>query len=673
MARKTLPGFLLTIEDNAPVAEALPIQTDIYMIYAVLPETMKYVDEEGNTYDKYIEPNTQLIVANAERNETLETLKLSNLELTREVRNMISLMPNDVNISLCRIVMRNGNSPDPENLIEMYEALDFAFEETENLPIKEIYCAGVSLDKAVSIKPNTLTKRVVEKSNVEVENLETFIVDIKSLTGSNLTVSKATELEVLVEKAGASATQEGGVYNKVSVYLGETIAKIRKGTELVDFIVDCTVDYTNPDAPDFTNVLAPEGVTANFSIAEQKMVITLAGEVELYLDETTVVKVNSLALNTANLGKTPEDLLKATSVRAYVAKTSVDADILTRVLNHNKVITATQNNCLTFMSPEPPRNQSKKAVEEYVNRCVELAQKVRTKTLATANGKKVDLGMYLSVPVGVNKLGDIGGLYGFYQTTITTATTNKVITKKPTSLFEVGDLVEVYSHNKLDILSIRAKVTDVRISENDTTEITLDKEVPQNIMQTTTPKYIMNVNNKDFNGNYMAIQYSNVCKQVGVNRSPAGIVWNGECQLKFSAKQIDLMDSEKLCVLSLRNGTTQGEISKSQLMTGVQSQFQDYENVATVYALASGCKTIGMKYKGERLKESTDLALIKNEIETAVFIPATNKYIYPGYDLKLTTKKIANASGKKEKALFIEFTVTEIETMKLLRITARIN
>ena len=79
MARKTLPGFLLNIEDNSPIAEALPIQTDIYMLYAVLPETMKYVDEEGNVYDKYIEPNTQIIVANAERNETLETLKLSDL------------------------------------------------------------------------------------------------------------------------------------------------------------------------------------------------------------------------------------------------------------------------------------------------------------------------------------------------------------------------------------------------------------------------------------------------------------------------------------------------------------------------------------------------------------------------------------------------------------------
>lgn len=673
MARKTLPGFLLTIEDNAPVAEALPIQTDIYMIYAVLPETMKYVDEEGNTYDKYIEPNTQLIVANAERNETLETLKLSNLELTREVRNMISLMPNDVNISLCRIVMRNGNSPDPENLIEMYEALDFAFEETENLPLKEIYCAGVSLDKAVSIKPNTLTKRVVEKSNIEIENAESFVNDILSLTGSNLLSSKTANLKIVVEKSETSIAQDGGVYDKVTLYLNDTVARIKKEAELIDYVVTCNVDYTNPESPDFTNVLAPEGITASFSTSEQKMIVSLAGEVELFLDETTVIKVNSLALNTTNLGINYVPGSDETFVGVYVAKTSVDADILTRILNHNKVITATQNNCLTFMSPEPPRNQSKKAVEEYVNRCVELAQKVRTKTLATVNGKKVDLGMYLSVPVGVNKLGEIGGLYGFYQTTITTATTNKVITKKPTSLFEVGDLVEVYSHNKLDILSIRAKVTDVRISENDTTEITLDKEVPQNIMQTSTPKYIMNVNNKDFNGNYMAIQYSNVCKQVGVNRSPAGIVWNGECQLKFSAKQIDLMDSEKLCVLSLRNGTTQGEISKSQLMTGVQSQFQDYENVATVYALASGCKTIGMKYKGERLKESTDLALIKNEIETAVFIPATNKYIYPGYDLKLTTKKIANASGKKEKALFIEFTVTEIETMKLLRITARIN
>ena len=669
MARKTLPGFLLTIEDNSPIAEALPIQTDIYMIYAILPETMKYMDEDDNVYDKYIEPNNQLIVANAERNETIKTLELSNLELTREVRNMIALMPNDVNISLCRIVMRNGESPDPTNLIEMYEALDYAFEETENLPIKEIYCAGISLDKSIALKPNTMTKKVLEKENIELENTEEFITDVVSLVGSNLITSKMLELDVELTKSTESLAEENGVFDILTLKVNNSIAKIRKGEELVDYVVKCTVDYTNPLAPDLTSVLAPEGVTGTFSVTEGKEIVTLTGAVDLYLDETTVVKVDSLALNTLAI----TDTAKGTYVKTYVAKTSVDADILTRILNHNKVITATQNNCLTFLSPEPPRNHSTKAIEEYVRRSIELSQKARTRTLATVNGKKIDLGMYLSVVTGVNKMGDIGGIYGLYQTTITTATANKIITKKPTSLFEVGDLVEVYSHNKLDILSLSAKVTGVRVSDNDTTEITLDKEVPVEIMQSSTPKYIMNVNNKDFSGTYMAIQYSNICKQVGVNRSPAGVVWTGECQLKFSAKQIDLMDYEKLCVLSLRNGTTQGEISKSQLMTGLQSQFQDYENVATVYELASGCKRIGMKYKGERLKESTDLALIKNELDTAVFIPATNKFIYPGYDLKLITKKITSQSGKKEKALFIDFTVTEIETMKLLRITARIN
>ena len=147
---------------------------------------------------------------------------------------MLTLLPNDVNISLCRIVRRDGTSPDPSNLIEMYEALDFAFEETENLPIKEIYCAGISLDKSVALKPNTLSKRVLEKSNVEVENTETFIVDIASLTGSNLIASKISELKVLVEKSPASAEQEKGVYDKVTLYVGDTVAKIRKGVELVD-------------------------------------------------------------------------------------------------------------------------------------------------------------------------------------------------------------------------------------------------------------------------------------------------------------------------------------------------------------------------------------------------------------------------------------------------------
>ncbi|MGL5717047.1 MAG: hypothetical protein ACRCX2_28785, partial [Paraclostridium sp.] len=266
-----------------------------------------------------------------------------------------------------------------------------------------------------------------------------------------------------------------------------------------------------------------------------------------------------------------------------------------------------------------------------------------------------------------------GGVTGFPKATVATISGNVIVTQKPTSSFTVGDKVEVYTNNKLDILQVSAKVTSVTISANNTTEITLDTEIPSEIIITRVPTYIMNVNNKDENGNYMAIQYSNICKQAGVNRSPAGIAWPGECQVAFSEAQKNRLSSLKYCVLVQKHGTVQGEIDKSQLMTSVTSQFQDYENIAVIYNLVSGSKAIGMKYKGLRVNDGTDLAMIKTEIEDGVFNPGVNRFITSGYDLKVRTANLQTPGGRKEKALFIDFAVTEIQTLKLLRMSARLN
>ncbi|MGL6098358.1 MAG: hypothetical protein ACRC0G_01910, partial [Fusobacteriaceae bacterium] len=241
------------------------------------------------------------------------------------------------------------------------------------------------------------------------------------------------------------------------------------------------------------------------------------------------------------------------------------------------------------------------------------------------------------------------------------------------SSFSIGDVVEVYSHNKLDIEMITTVVENVTISSTGTTELTLRDTVPESVINTKTPKYIMNVNNKDFNGSYMAIQYSNICGQVGVERSPAGVAWAGECQVMFSETQKNRLNSCKFATLMQKHGTVQGEVDKSQLMTSVTSQFQDFENIAVIYDLVKGAKEIGMSYRGKRINNTTDLALIKTEIQGQVFDPAVGRYIESGYELSLVTKMLQSPNGKKEKALFVNFAVTEIQTMKLLRMTARLS
>lgn len=675
----TLPGFLVTIEDNQKQSvEVTPVK-DVHVIYAVLPEIMKYKDEDGNLYDKYIEPNKPMLIANGGKIDAVTTLALSDIELTREVRNMVSLMPNDVPIALCRIVTRDGEQPDENDLVSMYEALDFAFESTENYQMARIYCAGISLNKAVALVPNEFSIKTLSNTSeiFDEQNVKALFTDIGNYTGTKtVTTSKNVTVGVSVERADNSMTEPNGkgIFNKLTISVNGKPAMVSaEDGSTVPFEVIFKINYDG-ESPVVQESIVPTGVTASMVLLDSKLSITLAGSVKLVLDNQSVIFFNGTTITINDLGKTTQGLPNKQDITLSLRKVSSTADILGRILSHVYTITSTQNNCLVFMAPEPPKNASIKAIEEYVNITESLYDKIRDRcaSLVTANGKKADGGMYLNVPVGVNRIDSIGGVIGFPQSTIATIEDTKIVTQKVTTAFERGDLVEVYTNNKLDIDMIQAKVVSVTISATNTTEITLDTSIPESITGTKNPKYIMNVNNKDFNGNYMAIQYSNVCQKVGVKRSPAGIAWDGECQIMFSDKQRNRLNAKKFAVLMQRYGTVQGEIDKSQLMTGIKSQFQDFENIAVVYELIKGSKEIVMKYKGERISDGTQLAVIKTEIDGQVFAPASKVFIEPGYNLKLSSVMLQAPNGKKEKALLLDFEVTEVQTLKVIRMRARL-
>lgn len=684
---KTLPGFLLTIEDNPATAETQIAASDVITIYAIMPDTFKYEDEEGNIYDKYIEPNKPMLIVS--KDEALKTLELSGINVTREIKNIITLTPNNANIALCKIVKRNGENPDKNNLMDMYEALDFAFEETENYPVRQVVLADISFDKSLANKPNEKIVKYLSNSDdvIDKTSLLNLIGNVHKKGDSDY-VDKNTQLELSIElkRDENSKTQSDGIgifsdiTFKINGEIAKCITKNLEEEELKDMVFKINTTY-NPDAGEEEAKYTVTSLTSPTSSPENQIAaigdglqLTLGEKFILKVDEENVLEINPGILEITEVGQASvgEENLKEAGV--YIAKNSQECHILLRTLKFVHTITATKNNCMLFMSPEPARNHSNNAKKEYINRVKNLYQDFTQIRNQIISGRKIDLGMYLTVVVGANRANNIGGLVGFPQSTISSISGSSIITKNITSSFSVGDKVEVYTYNKLDILTLSTYVTEVLNNEDSTTTITLSEEVPEEIINSKVPKYIMNVNDKDFNGNYMAMQWANICVQAGLDRSPEGIGWDGECQMAFSAKELDSLNALKYSVLDLTTGTTQGSVSRSQLMTGPNSQFQDIENLVTIYALTKGSKTIGEKYKGQRFDESTDLALVRTELDDTVFGPAVGRYITSGYDLKLSLKDLKeDATGKKIRALFIDFTVTEIKTLKALRIIARIN
>lgn len=671
-SKKTMvPGFLLTIEDNATPVVDTPSIKDVYTIYCVLPELMKAVDSEGEIEEVFCEPNKPLIISDP--NEAIKTLEQSDLVLTREIKNIIKLIPNNSTIALVRIVTREGDNPNVNSMVEMYEALDFAFSQTENFPAKEIIVAGMSLDKSLALNPNKSDILQYVKERVDLTHLP---IDIKNVDGSDkLAAAKKVELSLDIERVAESASEDEGIYNKFTLKINNATANIIDDSGNKECTATATMSYSGDlgsKKPNVDSVSSPADQYLGIKYdAEKGLTLEVKKDMKLVVDDACILLIEAcdIVLKEPKPASPDANLLEIVST---IKKTEGNADILTRIMKHNALITSTQNNCLTFLSPEPPKNTSNKSINEYVDRCESLYTKLRDRLPQSSNGRKFDLGMYLSVPVGINMYDGLGGLEGFPQSKIAALDANKVTTKKVTSNFEEGDIVEIYTHKKLDILTHRTKVKSVSPSKIETTEITLEEPVPEEISTTLTPKYIMLANNKDYNGTYLARQYSNVCEQAGVDRSPAGLTFPGECQIRFSDAQEKKLDAMKFCTLQQEYGKVQGAVSRSQLMTGTDSQFQNFESLRAVYELVTGCKTVVMPYKGQRIDDGTDLALIKTELEDSVFKPAVGRFITSAYDLKLKLGMIQNPNGQKERTLYVDFGFVEIQTLKLIRMTARI-
>ena len=105
-----LPGFYVNIEDTNQSKPAEVKLKDVYTIFGILSEKMKTRDEDGEIEEVFIEPNEPIMLSSAQ--EAIETLENNSLVLTREIKNIIRLIPDGSNIAVVRIVKRNGDEPD---------------------------------------------------------------------------------------------------------------------------------------------------------------------------------------------------------------------------------------------------------------------------------------------------------------------------------------------------------------------------------------------------------------------------------------------------------------------------------------------------------------------------------------------------------------------------------
>ena len=151
--KRELPGTTAVISDyNLNPADEVIKPGKIRLIMADLPDTVTVQDEADpmKTRKVRIQPFSPIVVYNVEK--MIKYLQGTNIlgEKNTEYLDVVNLLKLYVGkeepVALVKIVKRNHNRPDPDNLHEMTEAFEYTIENLKNFPAGIILPVGVSAE-----------------------------------------------------------------------------------------------------------------------------------------------------------------------------------------------------------------------------------------------------------------------------------------------------------------------------------------------------------------------------------------------------------------------------------------------------------------------------------------------------------------------------------------------
>jgi len=271
---------------------------------------MKSTDEFGDIEETYIEPNNPIIISSAE--DAIETLETTNLVMTREVRNIIRLIPSGSNIALVRIVKRNGDTPDLNSLADMYEALDYAFEATENLASREIIVAGLSLDDMLALDPNKVQVKELKDQFKDFQELVKSVSAYNSTLG--ITVDKKFDLSIKGTKSTVSTGEAtDGVHDTFEVLINDETAKLITEDGVKDFKFGADVSYSGVAGSKtlaVTNQTGDLSTYVSISVDNNELKIDVLKELMVKVDNDTVVRIKEGSFKVKPEHKTKTEVLE---------------------------------------------------------------------------------------------------------------------------------------------------------------------------------------------------------------------------------------------------------------------------------------------------------------------------------------------------------------------------
>ena len=375
---------------------------------------------------------------------------------------------------------------------------------------------------------------------------------------------------------------------------------------------------------------------------------------------------NAVAISTVN--STVETSFGKTEANTYVINTvPMATDPVTRALEFCWELTKDLNECRAYFGTMPPENNSAKKIKLQTERLVNLPKSKMGFEKVIGATEKVDLGAYLVVLTGAQKVNGIGGILGFDEEEILSnvSAPTYVVETARTLLFAKDDTVEIYGIKGIDIVVQGAiKVIDVEHTLT-RTKITLSAQLDYNKFKGLNQVYIQNINKKDNTGSYLAALYAVVANNYGIDKAPMNVTLPGEAEVLYTRQQSIALNINKYTIVNRESTGTTGFVVDTPTMARDDSDFTDQSSIGLLLYFTAKLRAIAKAKQGQRFGSADVQLMFKKELETPLEAEKGKSIV----DFYLKTDfRLLNTQGM----CLVEFGIKEAKTLKFIKFVARL-
>lgn len=470
----------------------------------------------------------------------------------------------------------------------------------------------------------------IETAPVEVKKLK----NMQPIETVHVGELQAISLDITLEDMPwVSIVNKGNVkevVNNVRVIVGidtagmPNYAPTKSGTIVVTFKNNIIKNETSilVDGIEAKKATLKTNATNELVLAEEVRIETEAG-IKIVIDENTLVvrPVETTPVSDIYFDSKSDEITEPVYVISYVPE---GAEPIMKSLEYAQELTKNLSETLVVWGVRPPETNDPEELVKYANKLAELPKFKKGFKKRLSASKEIDLGMFLTVVIGSQKVNGIGGISNSSQIRIldyerTNGGTGEIkrytdkLFVEITDEFSTGMNVEIKTYVGVKAVIEKAKVLSTKTVFGKTM-VTLDKTIDTSIFDLNGFDVMLtNVDSKDRHGSYTAALFA-VKANTEKDRAPVAQELSGTCDINFPGDAQKILLVNRFTVINVDPVSGNGIIVDCPLMTRNDSDFKERSQIGCVLYFLKKLREIANSKKGKRFPQKEQKVLFEDEL-----------------------------------------------------------